>query len=148
MKTIETTIDIHAPIHDVWAALTDFARYPEWSRFLVAITGEARPGTHLEVQFDDGGSRSMTLRPQVLAAVSGEELRWRGVVGAGFLLTGEHYFRLSPLPDGGTRLCHGEMFSGILVPLVRKALDTRTRRAFQDFNAALQRRTEAARASA
>jgi hypothetical protein len=143
MKTIETTMDIHAPVHEVWAALTDFARYPEWSRFLVAIDGEARAGARLEVQFDDG-SRPMTLRPRVLAAVDGQELRWRGVIGAGFLMSGEHYFRLTPLPGGGTRLCHGETFRGMLVPLVGKTLDTRTRGAFGDFNAALRERAEAA----
>ena len=38
----------------------------------------------------------------------------------------------------GTRLIHGEVFGGLLVPLFWKRLDARTRPAFEDFNAALR----------
>ena len=56
--------------------------------------------------------------------------------------TGEHYFRLHALAGGGTRLTHGEVFGGLLVPLLWGRLTTKTRQRFQDFNAALRARAE------
>jgi hypothetical protein len=140
-RIIETTIDIAAPVEHVWKTLIDFTSFPEWSRFILAIEGEAQPGTRLSVRLDDGGG-AMRMRPEVVACEERVELRWRGVVGAGFLFSGEHRFRLDALP-GGTRLTHGEVFSGVLVPLFWKTLNTRTRQAFHEFNAALRARAEA-----
>jgi hypothetical protein len=140
-RTIETYIDIAAPVERVWSALTDFARFPEWSRFILAIEGEARPGTRLSARLDDGGG-AMQIRPEVLVCKEHDELRWRGVLGASLIFSGEHYFRLQALPAGGTRLTHGEIFGGLLVPLLWQRLNTRTRRGFEDFNAALRQRAE------
>lgn len=141
-RAFETTVDIAAPVERVWRVLTDFASFPQWSRFILAIDGEPRAGARLSARLDDGGG-AMLIRPEVLACEQGVELRWRGVLGAGFLFSGEHHFRLEALPGGGTRLNHGEVFGGLLVPLLWKRLDTRTRAGFEDFNAALRARAEA-----
>lgn len=140
-RKIETSVDIAAPVEDVWRVLTDFARFPQWSRFILAIEGEARPGTRLSARLDDGGG-AMQIRPEVLVCKEHDELRWRGTLGASFLFSGEHYFRLQALPGGGTRLTHGEVFGGLLVPLLWTRLNTSTRRGFEDFNAALRARAE------
>jgi hypothetical protein len=142
-RTIETSIDIAAPAERVWRMLTDFASFPQWSRFILAIEGVARAGRRLSVRVDDGGN-AMRMRPEVVRCEEEVELRWRGVVGARFLFSGEHSFRLEALPGGGTRFIHSEKFGGILVPFVWTTLDTRTRRAFHDFNAALRARAEMA----
>jgi hypothetical protein len=140
-RTIETSIDIAAPVDRVWHVLTGFASFPQWSRFILSIEGEARAGTRLSVCLDDGGGATQ-IRPEVLICKEPVELRWRGVVGANFLLSAEHWFRLQALPGGGTRLTHGEVFGGFLVPLFWARLNTCTRRGFQDFNAALRERAE------
>jgi hypothetical protein len=141
-RAIETTIDISAPIEHAWRVFTDFPSYPQWSRFVVDIRGEPRPGARLSVRLDDGGG-AMQIRPEVLSCEP-YELRWRGVLGASFLFSGEHYFRLEALPGGGTRLTHGEVFGGLLVPLLWTRLSTRTRAGFEDFNTALRERAETA----
>lgn len=140
-RVIETSIDISAPVDRVWHVLTDFSSFPQWSRFIVGIEGKPSPGTRISVRLDDGAG-IMQIHPQILACGS-HELRWRGVLAASFIFSGEHYFRLEPLPGGGTRLTHGETFGGALVPLLWKRLDARTRQAFHRFNAALRERCEA-----
>jgi len=140
-RSIETTLDIAAPVERVWQVLTDFVSYPQWSRFILAIEGEPRPGARLSARLDDGGG-AMQISPQVLMCKEHDELRWRGVLGASFLFSGEHYFRLQALPGGRTRLIHGEVFGGVLVPLLWQRLNTRTRQGFEDFNAALRARAE------
>lgn len=139
---IGTTIDIDAPAEKVFSALTDFPEYPVWSRFIVSITGNAKVGGRLAVTLDDGAGKPVTFKPTVLALAPDRELRWRGVLGASFVFSGEHYFRLSALDGGKTRLSHGEVFRGLLVPLLRAQLSTRTRAAFQAFNEALRARVE------
>lgn len=141
-RTLETTVDIAAPVERVWRTLTDFGRFPEWSRFILAVEGRLQVGQQLNVRLHDGG-RPMQMRPRLVALREGTELRWRGAVGAHALFSGEHYFRLEPLGEGATRLTHGEVFSGLLTRFLWKALDTRTRRAFHEFNKALRHRSEA-----
>jgi len=141
-RIIEAAMDIAAPVETVWRTLQDFASYPQWSRFILTIEGEARRGAHLAVQLDDGGG-VMRMRPTIVILNENVELRWRGVAGASFLFTGEHSFHLQPLPNGATRFTQSETFGGILVPLFWKRLDGQTRRAFHSFNDALRKRAEA-----
>jgi hypothetical protein len=116
--TISTTVDIDAPAQAVWDILTDFAAYGEWNPSM-RIEGTAQAGTRLVVGMGAGGGRGSALKPTVLAAVPGRELRWVGKLGPGGIVDGEHYFVLAPNADGTTRLDHGETFSGALVALVK-----------------------------
>ena len=140
-RMIEPAVGIAVPVERVGRVLTDFPSYPQWSRFILSIKGEAREGARLSVRLDDGGG-AMMVSPEILACKAPAELRWRGVLGAPFLFSAEHHFRLEPLVGGGTRLDHSEMFGGLLVPLFWKRFDTRTRQAFQEFNAAIRARAE------
>jgi hypothetical protein len=140
MKTIETTIDIHAPASAVWATLVDFDAYPEWNSFVTRISGTPTEGERLEVRLDPPGSREMTFKPRVTAATPNEHLEWLGRLFVPGLLDGRHEFRLEALGENRTRLHHGESFSGLLVGLV---LDVGgTRRGFEAMNEALKIRAE------
>lgn len=57
---------------------------------------------------------------------------------------GEHYFQLQARDGGGTRLLHGERFSGLLLPLLKSNLQGPTRAGFEAMNLALKARAEAA----
>jgi len=140
-RQMETVVDIGAPPARVWAQLTRFAAYPEWSRFIASIRGEPRVGERVTVELDDG-SRPVTIKPVLLVVAENEELRWRGTLVIPWLFSGEHYFKLTALPDGRTRLTHGEQFGGLLVPLLWRMLDTRIRASFGVFNEALRARAE------
>lgn len=140
---IRTEITIAATPDKVWAALVDFAAYPQWNPFVRSVAGEARQGARLVVAVAPPGGRGMTFRPQVLTAEPGRELRWRGSLPVPGLFDGEHYFRLEPAGAGATRLVHGEQFSGLLVPLMARNLDGGTRNGFALMNEALKARVEA-----
>lgn len=70
-----------------------------------------------------------------------KELRWRGSLPIPGLFVGEHYFVLEPTAEGGTRLVHGENFTGLLVPLVGGMLAD-TEEGFKLMNTALKERCE------
>jgi hypothetical protein len=58
------------------------------------------------------------------------------------IFDGEHQFQLEPMGERRTRLIHGEVFSGLLVPLLWQNLDTQTRQGFEEMNNALKNRVE------
>jgi predicted N-acetyltransferase YhbS len=148
-QRIETTVMIAAPPERVWAILTDFARMPDWNPFICAISGGLQEGGRMSVLIAPPGQSPMRFRPTVLVAEPGRELRWRGALVLPGLFDGEHYFVLQADGSGGTRLVHGEAFSGLLVPLVmRQAMLAATRDGFEAMNQALKREAEAGQMAA
>ncbi|THF49235.1 SRPBCC domain-containing protein [Allorhizobium terrae] len=145
-RTLEMAIEINAPAQDVWRVLTDFPSFADWSRFILSAEGKPAQGERLMLKMNDGGG-IMTFTPQVVVCTPAREFGWRGVVGAGFIFAGEHRFILQERAQGITHLIQRETFSGLLVPLLWKKLNTRTRAAFADFNMALKTRVEAGKCS-
>lgn len=121
--------------------LTDFAAYPEWNPFIEKASGRVRVGERLRLRIRPPGGGAMAFAPVVLAAEPARELRWRGRVLVPGLFDGEHGFRLGAQGEG-TLLVHEERFSGVLVPFVRRMLETSTRAGFEAMNQALRQRVE------
>jgi hypothetical protein len=142
MREISTEIGISGPPERVWEILMDFHRYPEWNPFVREITGEARQGARLRARLQLPGGSPMTFRPQVRRVIPGREFRWLGILFVPLLFDGEHVFELLPEQGGGTRFVQRELFRGVLVPLVWKTLEPRTRRGFEEMNRALKQRVE------
>jgi hypothetical protein len=142
MFEIVTTIDIDAKPSRVWNTLTDFAHFPDWNPFVRYVEGEPREGERLRVTIAPPGGRQMTFTPTILAADTTRELRWIGRLGFRGLFDGEHYFKIEPQGPTGSRFVHGERFTGLLVPFLRKSLDRNTRAGFDAMNRALKDRVE------
>jgi hypothetical protein len=138
---LDTSTEIAAPAARVWSVLVDFPSYPRWNPFVRSIAGIALAGERLQVRIEPPGQGGMTFRPVVLKAEEGRELRWKGKVLLPGLFDGEHYFVLEPA-GSGTLFRHGEIFSGLLVPLFRTSLDGATREGFLAMNEALKREAE------
>ncbi len=136
-KEIKTSIQIDAPLSKVWETLLGFESYPRWSKFIRYIKGKPVSGEKLQVGID-----GMRFKPTVLVSDEEREFRWKGQLWIPGLFDGEHYFTLSEGRDGSTVLCHGEHFSGLLVPLFGKKLKRDIPRGFQSFNQALKKRVE------
>ena len=145
MVTLRTEIDIAASAARVWDVLTDFAAYPEWNPFIRRIEGGPVPRARLLVRIQPPGGRAVTFRPTILRVEPERELAWRGRTFVPGIFDGEHVFRLEPRGADSTRFFHGENFSGALVPLLRRSLETTTRQGFEAMNAALKTRAERTR---
>ena len=143
---LHSEIEIDATPERVWEELTDLPGHAEWDPFLVEASGEVREGARLTVRMrPEGAKRTMTLRPRVLAARPGVELRWLGrLLGVPFLFDGEHRFELTEIAPGRTKLIQAERFTGVLVPPMRGWLRRSTAPAFEASNRALRGRAEAA----
>jgi hypothetical protein len=142
MFEIVTEVEIRASPDQVWRVLTDLPAHAEWNPFIRAISGPLQVGARLSVTVRPPGGNGMTFRPTVRVVSPGRELRWLGRLLVPGVFDGEHYFRLEPAGAAGTRVVHGERFSGWLVFLLRSSLDSGTRAGFEAMNQALKARVE------
>lgn len=139
---LHTEIEIDASPAAVWAILTDFAAYPGWNPFVTSLVGDLAVGERLVIRLAPPGGKPVTFKPTVTDVDAGRCFEWLGRLVVPGLFDGRHRFEL--LPDGdGTRLLQTERFAGVLVPLMRRSLDTHTRAGFEAMNTALKARAEA-----
>jgi hypothetical protein len=141
-KHIRTEIVIHATPAEVWNVLTDFNRYPEWNPFITSLKGVSTKGEKLVARMEPPNGSAMTFKPTVLIANRNKELRWLGHLLFPGLFDGEHIFELYENTDGTTTFVQREEFTGILVPLFSKMLDTKTLAGFELMNKQLKERVE------
>lgn len=142
-RRIDTEIRIVAPPARVWRVLTDFAAYPDWNPFIVAVRGAAEPMTRLDVCIRMPDGREHRFKPVVLQATPERALRWLGRVGLPGIFDGEHGFFLEA-DGGGTRFRQTESFQGLLVPFLWWEVGSAVARGFAAMNAALKARVEGA----
>jgi hypothetical protein len=143
MKILSTQIEINASAERVWSLLTDFASFPSWNPFITLATGRAEKDARLNLFIKPVGGSGMNIKPTVLKAEPGRELRWLGRLVLPGLVDGEHSFIIEPLGDSRVRLTHQEVFNGVLVPLLMTgSLENGTRQGFEAMNRALKARAE------
>ena len=87
------------------------------------------------------GGSAMTFKPTVTEVDPGVRFEWLGSLGIRGIFDGRHRFELSPTQEG-TRLIHSEEFTGVLVPFLKRFLDTKTRSGFVAMNESLKTRVE------
>lgn len=122
MSRLATEIHIPAPREEVWAVLTDFANYPQWSPTIQAISGGLQVGARLTVRILGPGNRATTVAPTVLAVQPNHLLRWDAVLAHRGLLSGVHEFRLCEADGDSTRLIQSDTYTGFLAPLLGRLL--------------------------
>jgi hypothetical protein len=140
-KEIASQIEIEASTMAVWNILTDFENYARWNPFIIRAKGQAVEGSKLEGDFRPVGAKPTTLRPRLMKAVPGQELRWVGHFGMPGLFDAEHIFLIKPLGTNAVRLIQQETFSGLLVPFFKFGSSLA---AFELMNQALKERVEKA----
>lgn len=142
MKELRTEIEIEASPERVWQLLTDFDRFPEWNPFIRRASGKVETGAKLDVYLQPSNARGMSFRPTVLKAEPNRELRWLGRLFMPGLFDGEHIFTIESQVENRVRFVQREIFTGLLVPLFARRLDTDIRRDFEEMNQALKERAE------
>ena len=138
MKELCTEVEIHATPERVWQLLTDFARFPEWNPFIRRINGELKVGARLDTYLQPSGERGLAIRPVILRVEPNRKLSWIGRLALPGIFTGEHAFIIESLGANHVCFVQREVFTGILVPLLARGLDTNTRRGFEEMNLALK----------
>ena len=142
---IRSETQIAGSADEVWAVLSDFGSYGEWNPGMEDVRGEAKVGTRLKIRFTLNGGRTMTMKPTILAADPGRELRWLGRLLIPWVFDGEHRFEISEESPGHVIFVQGERFKGLLVPFLKKMIEVDTASTFVKVNEALALRVVALR---
>jgi hypothetical protein len=141
-RQIATEIEINAVAEQVWAVLSDFARYPEWNAFILWVRGRAEEGDLIRFCFELPRGFRMKATATVLKVAPARELRWAGHFLCPRLFRAEHYFVIEPIGESRIRFLHGEIFSGLLLPLAWLILRTGGPPVYEQMNVDLKRQTE------
>lgn len=135
---INTEIKIKASKQEIWNILMDFENYSEWNPFIEKIEGDPKLGNKIFVKL--GG---MSFRPKVKSNVEQQEFSWLGRLLMPGIFDGNHIFILKEDTNGTVNFIHKERFFGILVPFMKKKLNTEVKSQFEAMNEALKLKVEA-----
>ena len=141
-KEIKSQITINAPINRVWDVLANFEAYASWSPTIRKFFGNPTVGHRTKVLLQQPNGFKIKMNPVFLKMDQNQELRWKGRLGIDGIFDGEHYFQLTAINETQTLFVQGEIFSGILVGLLKKMIDVDTLQGFELFNQAIKQEVE------
>ncbi|MCX4834917.1 MULTISPECIES: SRPBCC domain-containing protein [unclassified Streptomyces] len=140
-RSIDTHVDIDAPVQAVWEAVTDLDRYRDWNPFIIDASGRIEAGARLHLRMQRPmKTEEETHTPTVTALHEGRLLQWSGIIKHPAFFRARHSFVLEER-DGGVRLRQLEEFGGLSMPLAG-AMVWRIEQGFMLMNAALKVRAE------
>ncbi|WP_338814917.1 SRPBCC domain-containing protein [Bernardetia sp. Wsw4-3y2] len=135
MKQYHTKITINSPLETVWTALVNTENYPNWNPLVGKLEGNLAEEQTIKTYIIPLGN---TYSPKIIAFVPYNQLTWKGIQGASFLIAGEHYYKLRKVDNQNTELLHGEYFTGLLSFFIPKKLLQKMENAFLEHNQALK----------
>jgi hypothetical protein len=137
-QSTSISIEIQAKPETIWTLLTDAARMPSWNTTVTSIEGPIALGSRLALKVPLAPKR--TFKPKVTAFSPGEQMVWSD--GFAPMFKGVRTFTLTPTARGTTQFAMTEVFSGAMLPMIRKSLPDFAP-AFATYAADLKRAAEA-----
>ena len=140
-RILDSWVDIHAPVPDVWGALMDVGSWGQWNSFIPVVEGELAVGKTLSITVVSPGMKAMTFEPVVYAIEKYKRISWGGGF-LGFVYKGVHEFMLEEIDDNTTRFRQIEKFQGPIVLLMKEMIQ-KTAVGYMNMNEAFKHYLEA-----
>ncbi len=135
------SVDIEAPVRQVWEILVDVERYGEWNPFTTRVDTSLEVGSSVDLYVSLGPFRLK--QPELIQdVVPTSLLAWGMTMGARWLLKTRREQRLESLGDTRCRYTTTDAFTGVLTPLVVLLFGGLIRRGFNAMALALKERAE------
>jgi hypothetical protein len=128
---------IRAAPERIWALLTDARGFTTWNTTVTSLEGEIVIGSKLALRVKLDPKR--TFRPKVTKLQPAKSMEWSD--GFAPMFRGVRTFTLTSGADGVTEFEMQEVFSGAMLPMIRKSLPD-FGPAFETFAADLKRAAE------
>lgn len=138
MKSFEATTTINTTPETIWQILTDAEGYPKWDPNMVRLEGTIAPGQKLKAYTTLDPQRAFPAK--VTTFEPGRKMVWSSGLPLG-LFKGERTFTITPNDDGSVAFKSREVFTGLLLPVLLRAMPDLTP-AFQSFVAGLKKEAE------
>lgn len=138
MKSFSATIKIARAPEAVWSVLMDTRGYGEWAAGVHRLEGKIEKDAVLQLFTVSKPQQPMALKvsnlvyPKTFTLSGGLPLN---------LFRGDRTFTLTPQPDGTTEFKMGEVFSGLLEPVMGRMIPDLTP-SFESYLAGLKKKCE------
>lgn len=138
---IEHRIGINAPAHVIWSFIYDLSTWAHWNPIYPKAEGTIRIGSRLDLTLALPGEAHRQIHPVVLEWVPDAQLHWRlGLLGG--LVSNVRYLEIDSLGPENCIFSNGELFGGLLGPLVVRQAGRGIRRGFAAMGEALKAAAE------
>jgi hypothetical protein len=134
---ISTQIIINKDVKTVWSIFTNFEDYPNWNPFIKSIKGTIKVGKQFQAEIS-----TMKFKPTTKVFTPNKEFTWLGKLLIPGIFDGRHSFLFESNADGTTTVIQKEDFKGILVPFMKKKLNTEIKQKFEAMNEKLKELAE------
>ncbi len=111
------TINVKAPASKIWALLTKASDFPRWNSTVTSIEGDIALGQKLKIKVPIS---ERTFSPKVTELEPEKRMVWSD--GAAPMFKGVRTFTLRPAADGSTEFEMAEVFSGLMLPMIKGSL--------------------------
>lgn len=118
-RAYQSSCVIDAAPDAVWALLVDAPGYATWDNGVVRVDGAIAAGERITVYSEADPKRAFPVTVTELAPA--ERMVWRGGMPLGSFV-GERVFTLTPTDSGGTAFTMREEYTGVLAPLIWRAM--------------------------
>ena len=109
---------IAAPAERIWALLIDAGAYARWNSTVTSLQGTIALGQKLELRVKLDPKR--TFKPKVTRFEPNRAMEWSD--GMAPMFKGVRQFLLTPQSDGTTEFEMTEVFSGVMLPMIKGSL--------------------------
>jgi hypothetical protein len=149
VRAVGASIEIDAPIEQVWAVLVDVARYPEWNPFTVSVDTTLELGSPVDMRVcllgrigKDGVRKTMHQVEYITSYDEGRRLSWGANVGPGWFIEADRWQELTDLGQGRTRYETVDEFTGVGVGFMLLLMERHMARGFGEVAHSLKARCE------
>ncbi len=130
-------INIRGAPAKVWSLLTNAAGFPKWNSTVTSIEGDIAAGKKIAVRVPSVPNRTFKLT----VAEFEPERRMLWADGMAPMFTGRRSYTLTPRDDGTVDFSMVEVFSGLMLPMIKGSLPD-FGPIFEQYAADLKRETE------
>jgi hypothetical protein len=111
-------VEIAAAPAAIWAKLTNATEFPKWNSTVTSIEGDIALGNKLKLKVPVAADRVFT--PSVTTFEADRQMVWAD--GFAPMFRGERTFTLLPQDNGTTLFVMAEVFSGLMLPMIKGSL--------------------------
>ena len=137
-----TEIEIQATADRVWQHLTDLDDFHLWNPFITSVQGTIGLGEKVQIHVQLPQGKNLNSQTTIVQVEPKHKLSWRGQLIIPGLLDIVHSFTIDPIDENSVRFSQRKNFSGLIVPLLAKALNTKVIHGFELMDRALKVRAE------
>ncbi len=142
MKEIKTEMQIAASPDKVWEILMNLPEWANWNPIITKIEGELKVGSELSITMaDEKGNPGRNYKSTITAIDEHKRFRFIGKMMAKFMFSADRIIELEESPKG-TRFTQREVYTGIMVSLFWKKMNTDATRMLRIMNLALKKKVE------